>query len=386
MKSFISVPLDFNKVDATALLRGVNPKNALGVFTATPDSDYEDALEQAARRLPFPIIGGTVLANPFETSDVPFMESLDVLAKEGLRHAIALSDVVDEDRAEEQMRRVYRDCMEGLGGEAKLFLLMAPIFPNMNIDPFLTALLRHIGDIPVFGGMMSNDFRSERSAVFHGGKAYRDRLVLVGLGGDFAPVFGMSRRITVLSDYAPIVTEVRDNIIIRVDDMPFTGYMKKLGFGPEALADFPITVRVRHPGEGLDGLPDIRALVAMDEESGTGTLDSAVRPGCSIALGFLTRRDILDSTTECLDQLLAAMRSEEESGRRFSSVIAVSCLSRYYTMFGHGNIEAAQLRNRLPAGMTRLGFFGFGEFCPSPSGDGRILNGKHGQSLGLCAI
>ena len=386
MKSFITVPLDFSKIDTSALLHSVDPRNALGMFTATPDSDYADTLEQATKKFPFPIIGGTVLANPFETSDIPFMESLDVLAREDLRHAIALSEPIDGDRVEEQMRKLHEECLDGLDDEPKLFLLLAPIFPDLYIDPFLDALLKLVGDVPVFGGIMSDDFRSGRSAVFFDGKAYRDRIVLVALGGDINPVFGMGRRVTVLSEYAPIVTEAKENVIIRVDDMPFTGYMKKLGFGPEAIADFPITVRVRAPEEARGGLPNTRALVAMDEESGTGTLDSAIETGSSIALGFLTRRDILESASECIDQLLEAMRREEENGRRFSTVLAVSGLARYYTMFGQGNIEAAQLKNRLPPGMHRLGFFSFGQFCPFRNADGGLSNGKHGQTLGLCAI
>lgn len=382
----IGEPLDLDSIDFPALLDGGDPASAFGLLACSPDTEYESLLARLAKTAPFPIVGGTISASPFDTIDNPFMESLSAVAKKGMRHAISLSDPIDQTRAGEQMERLYADCLRRLGCAPAMFLLFTPIFPNLFVDSFLNELYRLAGSVPVFGGMMSDDFHSDRSAVFADGAPHRDRVLLIGLGGEIRPVFGIGRKITVLSDYSPAITEARGNVILRVDDVPFTEYMAKLGFGPDALSDFPITVRLRQPDAAPDALPDVHALVAMDPASGSGVLDALVKPDSIISLGFLSKQDIVDSTAMCLDELERGMRREEADGYAFSTVMAVSCIARYYTMFGQGNVEAEMLAGRLPRELERFGFFGFTEFCPAPGADGVTVNGRHGQTLGMCAF
>ena len=363
--------------------------NALGIFTCSPDVSHASLVRRLQAHYPFPIIGGTTLADPFTPREADVAASLVVIGRPDIKYAISVSEPVDESICRGRMDRLYRDCVAKLEGESpKLFMIIMPILPNLHAERYLPDIFELAGEVPVFGGMVSDDFNSDQFAVFVDGEAYQDRMVLVGLGGDVRPVFGTGFELTVLSDYSPTVTETEGNVVKRVDDIRFCDYLRKVGFpdGDEVISDFPMYIKVRGRLSERDGIAEACALIKTNPEDGSGSFSSAIPEGCKIDAGFLTKEDVIRSTRLCLDELLGKMRSKQENGYVFSAVFCLTCIARYFAMMGHDNIESELLGKKLPDSLSLYGYYGFNEICPTTDKRGMLFNRSHSDSIVLCAF
>lgn len=386
MKSFIRDPLDLRKIDPTSDMAGIDPEHALGFLTCTPDLNYKELLAGVVGEYPVPIVGGTVLGNPFDEGIEPFLSQFSVLGKKNLRRRLEISEPISDTDYQRQMRQLHKNCLAALDGDVKLFLVFLPLMPDLYIDYFLDELLECAGDVPVFGGMMSDELHSNRSVIFQNGDYFTNRVLLIGLSGDIRPAFGFGCDITVPSDYEPIVTKAHDNVIETVDGMPFTDYMSRLGLDETAVAEFPALLRVKPPGYVPTDHLKVDALTGADPVKGTGFLSSRAIPGSAISLGYLTTDNIMKSTRHCLDELFADMARQKIDSYQYDLLFCVSCLARYYTMFGQDAVEAKTLNSALSGFPAHFGFYAFSEVIPIRRQDGVLVNKKHGKALGLCAI
>lgn len=362
-----------------------HPAKVLGLLSCAPDEDYRGLLQTLSGSLPAPVVGGTSLANPFETGADPFTTNLAFLGRKNIRHSISLSPPLVDRSGPQLMASMYNDCLQKLGEEPKLFFVFAPILPNLYLDDFANELFRLAGDVPVFGGMVSDGPEADLQAVFADGYYHRDRMLLVGLAGDIQPVFGVDCRVTTVSDHTPVVTAATGNMVRRVNNMRFIDYLRKIGLDAESLDEFPLSVRRRNPDTPPDAIPMVDALVRIDHESGAGILSSDVPEGSTLGIVILTRDNIVQSTNSAIDKLLAGMDAAAKSGYQFEMVFAVSCIARYYMMSAGEHIEAEILAERLPRELSKFGFFGFREVCPITAG-GKCENRIWGQTLTLCAF
>lgn len=385
MKAFVTDPVDLGKINPPTDLEGIQPEHAIGFLTCTPDLDFMGMSASLSRSYPLPIVGGTVLGNPFETGQDPFISRFSVLGKKNIRRHVALSDPLMPYRPG-SIRTVIDECRTRLDGDVKLFLVMIPVHQDLYIDHFLPELLESAGGTPVFGGMLSDEMHSCRSSIFANGSEYSDRLLVVGFGGDIRPAFATGCDITQPSDFEPVVTSSRDNVIETVDNMTFLEYLLRVGLDESCVSEFPVAVRVRVDGEEAGDPLKILALTSVDAKTGFGTVSSSVRVGTRIGVGYLTVDNIMNSTRQCLDNLVADMQRQRSDGYKYEILLGVSCLARYYTLFAGDSVEADCIDERLPDIRARFGFYALGELCPTRRADGTLVNGKFGKTLGLLAI
>ncbi len=362
-----------------------NPEAAIALVACSPDSDYTELVANLSGSLHVPVAGLTSVGIPFDIEDDAFGTHVTLLGKKNTKRSIAVSDVLDHTRSREVMTDLHKRCIDGLDGDPKLYLLFMPILPNLFADDFFDQLFPLLGGVPVVGGMASDDFRSERTAAFGNDGAYRDRMVLVALSGDIRPAFGVGCEITNPSSYSPVVTEADGNIVRRVDDMVFAEYMDKLGFGADAITDFPLSIRIRLSGMDDDDYPLISSIAARNDD-GSGTLSSNIEVGSTISVGYINQANIISSTQSAVDRLKASMIDIEKDGYRFDTLFVVSCVARYYTMLEQPNVEAQILDKEMTPDLAGFGFYAFREVGPVPGKDGKLVNQRHGQSLVLCAI
>lgn len=364
-----------------------NPDAAVAFVSCSPDTEYPKLVAAINLALGVPVVGLTSVDNPLAVGDEPFGSAVSFVGKKNTHRSIAVSDVLDHDKGATQMTDLYARCVAGLSGEPKLFLIFMPILHNLFADNFLTRLFELAGPVPVIGGMASDDFRSTRTAAFAFDKTYHDRMVLMAFSGDIRPAFGVGCKITSPSAYAPIVTRSEGNVVYSVDDMTFAEYMQKLGFGPDATSDFPLSVRLRQPDSpDEEEYPRVTSIVEINPENGSGTLATHIKAGSAISLGYITRDNIADSARNAVAHLKGSMDGIARDGYKFDTLFVVSCVARYYTMQGQANVEAEILVKELGDGFAGFGFFGFKEIGPIPDGNGGVKNLHHSQSLVLCAI
>ena len=392
MRSIVSSTTHFN--DADRMLRDLiidipdlPPAESVGFLACASQSNHDALAGALQKALPFPVVGGTTLRSPFAPREEDVGASLTVLSRPGLRYAIGVSGEPKAGGERELMEKLHRDCTVSLGAAPALFLLIMPILPNLMAGDYLKHLFSLAGRVPVFGGMVSDDFDSDRFAVFAGGRAYQDRMVMVGIGGSVDPVFSVGCRMTALSGYRPTVTEADGNIIRRVDTMTFCEFLTRMGFPEDVrlLSDFTLCVSIEGGVSARDGIPEITHLARTDPESGSGFFGSDIPEGSRISLGVLRPEDVVGSAAHCIGEMAAAMRAREAAGYEFGMAFCLPCVGRYYAMLGRDNEEGRMLREAFSA-VPLFGYYGFNEICPSHDTDGRRFNRQYSDSMVICAL
>ena len=370
-------------------LAGQNYTNAIGFVSCSPESRYRDLISKLERDLPFPVVGGTTWAFPLAPHDEDLTASLTVYYQNDLKHAVCLSPILDDKNAREQMTCLYRNCLDKLGAEPKVIFAIMPILENMGADLYLRPLFEAVGEVPVFGGMVSDDFGSDRAAVLAEGQAWRDRLALIALGGDIEPVMSVRCELTGFSDYQPVVTEARGQIVRRVDGRTFADYVRRLNIDPEAwdlMSDWPMSVQVWGGLSEIDGQPEAADLIRLDPVDGSGTFLRDIPEGARICLCGLTKRNVIDSGRSCLTELSEKIDRQRARGREVSFLFVVSCLSRYYAMVGDERSVSAQVMSKLPENIGCFAYYGCNEICPTTDPEGRLFNRSHCNSIIACGI
>ena len=264
---------------------------------------------------------------------------------------------------------------------------------SLRLDCFLSALFAEAGEIPVFGGVTTSDLVSTQAHVFAGHHAYKDRMVLLALGGDIQPVFAVGSQLTELTPYGPSVTEAEGRIVKKVDDMTFCEYMQRLGINPEdrvngvdALVQYgPLPCRLYHKMDDDDGVPELRCISFTKLEDGSAAFSSRLPVGTRINMGTIQKSDVTESSERCLNEILTKMERWENDGYQYSVLFCVPCIARYFSMLGGENLERNLIRQNTPSRLMVNTFYGFCEIGPTENRQG-YHNRSHNASIVMCAI
>ena len=77
----------------------------------------------------------------------------------------------------------------------------------------------------------------------------------------------------------------------------------------------------------------------------------------------------------------------EEPGNRYHTLLCSSCTARFFALAGNAEAEAATYLNRLPEGVSLLGMYGNGEYCPIKGvKSGETYNFFHNFTFTIMAI
>lgn len=380
--------------DLCAHLAPAALKGAVGILMCDSQLNGEAIIQALDARLGIPLVGGTTALLPLQESPGEISATLTILQKEGLQVAVAVSPPLQQQAAAAQVEEVYTHCLARLGGPARLLVPLLPLAPGFSADAFVQQLFRLAGDVPVFGGVTTDDLETTSAAVFAEGHAYADRMVLLALGGDICPVFAMGAQVSEMADYAPAVSETDGNLVLRVDDMSFCDYMRSLGIAPEdringvdALVQYgPLPVQLRRAAQTEDGVPEIRCISYTDVQQGSAAFSSPLPVGTRISMGLIQKSDVVESAERCLAILMDAMRKKQAEGYEFSLLMSLPCIARYYAMTGAENLEDKLLRAQLPAGLALCSGYVFYEIAPTLGPAGRVQNRTNNASLIMCAL
>lgn len=399
MTAFVSVSSRFTDTekilqDLLGKMEIASPENAIGFLTCDPETDCTDLVKRLSQQAAFPVVGESTLAFPLIGPEEEISARLTVVEKPVLRSSIRISRPIKGADPVPLVRELYEDCLAGLEGPPALFLLYCPYISGFTADRFFQEMFRLAGQVPVVGGIASDVLKVDRAAVFAGGEVFFDRMVLVALSGDIRPVFSVGSQLTVMSQYGPAVTGSRENVVLRVDDMTFCDYMRSMGFMPEnpetrlnSLFQYgPIPVVLRGNVAEDDDVSEIRTVSRADVAEGSGVFSAAVPVGTRVHMGNLTKEDIAESTARAADRLLEAMGRAEAEGYRFSILMNVSCVARYFAQVGGENVENRVIAEKFGHRFPVTSFYAFGEIGATRGTSGRLYNRSHANSIVMCAF
>lgn len=366
---------------------------SIGFLSLDSQLDAAEVLRLLGEQVSFPIAGGTSFTYPLAEHANDVSAALSVLSLDKLEFALTVSEPLDEKKCKELVSAAYADCRAKLPGDPRLLFILMPHIPGLDTDRFLNALFEEAGKIPVFGGVTTGDLVSTQAHVFAGHAAYKDRMVLLALGGDIRPVFAVGSQLTELTQYGPTVTEADGRIVKKVDGMTFCEYMQRLGISPEdrvngvdALVQYgPLPCRLHHKLKDDDGVPELRCISFTRLEEGSAAFSSCLPVGTRINMGSIQKNDVVESSERCLDEILEKIAAQENQDYRYSLLFTVPCIARYFAMLGGENLENTLLARKIPSGLVVNTFYGFCEIGPTQNKSG-YNNRSHNASIVMCAL
>lgn len=374
-------------LELAAQIRSSMPdvKNKCGILFLDPDYDGETLAARLEQELGLPVIGATSAAMLSGRGYHADCATLLVLGGDDCVFSTALSAEIAGDAAEEALAECYGRARERLGAEpVMLFLLSAPS-PDCTEDRKLEILHRVCGGIPVFGGVAADRFEFAHTRVFGEGAAGASAVAVLLVGGNVRPKFVMRNVPRKLLSRSR-VTSSEGNIVHSIDGIPSRRYMEEHGAdcsSAMALHFTPLLVETRDCHKGEEHVI-CRPFIDLDEESGFGTTITGVPEGSAVTVQAIEAPDIADSCREALLALLDKMDADPDY--RYSTVIIATCAARHMVLAVDKERESILAEELLPDGLTRGGYYSFGEFCPIAVKDGKADNRLHNLSLGLCAL
>lgn len=379
-----------------ANLKEYDPANSIGIFICDSKVDCPNTLSLLQNKVPFPLVGGTALALPFSNQhNDEISASLMVLSKKGLKYSVSVSEPLDQFKAQEQMKTVYEQAKKDLGEAPKLIIPFFPCMPGVITDAFISVLFNLAENVPVFGGVITNDLISTQAAVFANGQCMKNRLALLVMGGDIKPVFAASNVITKMVEYAPVVTKSNGSIVSCVDDISFCDYMKSLGLSPEdringidALMQYgPIPVQMQRKDKVDDGVPEVRCISFTNIDEGSVAFSGCVPEGTRVSVGILHKEDVDQSAKLCMEQLKDRMQVNSREGYEYSAMFCISCVARYFVLVGGDNTERSLLNEWQSNNHPAIGYYAMCEIGPTFAvTDNQLINRSHSASIVMCAL
>ncbi|MEM6931749.1 MAG: FIST N-terminal domain-containing protein, partial [Myxococcota bacterium] len=246
-------------------------------------------------------------------------------------------------------------------------LLALPDGLAFNFDAFMRGLSGYLpGELPLFGGMASDNWRFAETRQFHGHEVFTDGVVGAILVGD------VQLHTAVTHGCAPLgnertVTRATGNVIEEVDGKPALGEIKQyLGFDlddddwAKSLTQLAIGLRRETPADE-DDIFTIRFTQVIDEQSGAVTIPTELAAGERF---WIMRRD-LDQMRDGIDRMVHELRGGLD-GEAPAFVLHFDCAGRGKAFLA--DEEKLELLTRLRGGIADdvpwIGMFSYGELAP----------------------
>ncbi|MDR3165829.1 MAG: FIST C-terminal domain-containing protein [Synergistaceae bacterium] len=371
-------------------------RNSFGLMFCDSDVDHAEFASELSRKLGVPIVGHSATAMLCGSEGLCDTAAvLTTVTSDDVNFSIAVSEPLTNVNITAQIASTYDRAKASLDGEPKLVLAFPPYLLGIMLDIYPRELERASGGLPIFGGLPAHDGVHGSTAVYCGDTAASDRMTLLLMSGDVKPLMTVKNSLGALANLKRTVTESKDNVIYKVGDDSFVEFLRRFGLDVEKLANpnekttsfttYPLLIE-KTEGKNPDGVPVVRTLHGVDLEVGSGTAVGEVPEGSVISVGILQPKDIEKSSSDSVRDLLEKMAASESEGYKYSTVLAISCVARYYVMAGRNTLEADALRQKLPGELSLSGYYSFGEICPTSIRPGKVVNAAHNESLVLLAL
>jgi hypothetical protein len=275
--------------------------------------------------------------------------------------------------AREKGRELARDLKAKLPGVQAIYLL-SPGLDSQN-DELLAAFDEVFGDILIFGGASSDNYKGVATSQYIGCKASPSGIWAVGFAD---PTLKAAAKVTHgFNAYGEpmTVTRAERNKIVELDGHPaWATYGQRLGQSPEK----DIAISLVRGGLAIELDPPLaeeygnRHILRMGRPDDTGAiyLSVSVNEGDRF---YLTTRDedlIFSEQTKTLETLRKDIAAHSLNGEIHPvAVFQSDCLLRGRTLFNQVMKDEiiAMTQNAFMSGgeiPPWLGMYGFGEFCP----------------------
>jgi hypothetical protein len=344
-------------------------KNSAGLLFCSLGFIFSGAAEAVSKALPFDVIGCTThgIAVPGITGEN--MLALTVLTSDEAVFTAGVSDPLDTD-GERRVTELYERLSGSSESPPSLMLICHSNPECLSGDMVVDVFNRISGKIPLFGtNALDETFESRMPLIIYNGISYSDRLALLFIHGTesrftikFLPALNIYTR-------PAFVTEVQDNRLISINDIPAVEFMEKLGVisGNEvnAIYGFPLLID-NHDGAG----PKYCAIHNI-EDGGILHCGSVIVKGAALQIANQMREEVLRNSEE----LIKVIKKEEDK----TNHLIFSCFGRSIPLVDMK--EEMELFQKHMEGKSYMVVYSGGEFCPEHDEQGEIRNSFHQFSI-----
>lgn len=348
-----------------------------GVLTCHADFIETGVVEALCKALPFGVVGCTTLSNGIQGQNDSLMLALSVLTSDDVEITAGRAEHVTGGSLSASMEAAYAAAMEGVAQKSALALAFAPTLEGVGGEEFILALSASMPGTPIFGTLACNHtFNNAPNRIIYNGDSQPDAIAFLLLCGDVKPGFSItSISPGKVQKQRGIITDSQGGLLRTVNNMPTAQYLESMGIirhgDAGVMANIPFLVDYNDGSEAL-----ARAIYYLTPE-GWAVCGAAMPQGSSLAVGSLTRDDVLHTAKKTVDKALA----DEPN-----AVFFCSCITRNLVL---GTDTAAEMdavdeavAGRAPYQM----FYSGGEICPVYGAQNAPVNRFHNFTLVVCTL
>ena len=365
-------------------------KNAVGILLCDADMDGAAVTGELKKLLGIEIAGMTALATIDKDGHHEAAAVLTVLTADDCIFLPKASESLADQDFEKKIAKVCRAVFsEGIKNSdmAGLMFAFCPNGMPFSGDMYPEILSKETNNIPIMGGVASDDYDFKRARVFLSGNEYKDSLILVGVFGNVKPIFSIRHVTSRFAERIRRITEAKGNIVYKVGDETFVQYLESFGLKtdvPDPVLAFTSYPMMLTRGSTDDEVPLMRHIANLDLKNGSVSFFGDVPVGTMANICLINKNDLV---TACRDSINALL---EEAGKnpdyKYSTMICISCCGRAMILGTESDAEGRVLSEMLPNGIALTGTYCMGEICPSRYKDGKASNRFHNCSITFCML
>jgi hypothetical protein len=362
-------------IAANDILKQLDPehsllKNSVGLLFCSLDFVLSGVTEAVCKALSFEIIGSTTQGIAVPGAMNENMLAVMVLTSDEVFFSAGVSEPLGMD-GENRVQELYKRLSENRESSPSLMLIC-----HANPDYFpgdkAAEVLDHVsGGIPLFGTNALNEtFFNRIPLIIHNGTSYSDRLALILVDGTVESRFHV-KSLPAMNIYSQpaIVTEVQDNRLISINNIPAIEFMEKFGLLSEAKTNamiygFPLLID-NHDGTGS------KPCAIHNIENGGLYCGSAIAKGAVLKLVSQIQEEVLHDSAHLAELI------KKEDGKK--GYLIFSCFGRSAPLVDLKD-EMGLFQKHLE-GKSYMFVYAGGEFCPIDNEQGEIRNCFHQFSI-----
>jgi len=368
-------------------------KSSVGVVYCDADVEVGRLGELLNAELGMDIVGLTTTATIERNTGYNDMGiCLSVMTSDDVEFAIGSTGDLEHGSFPSVIKDTYAKTRTAVSKDPELILVFAPYIPDLTSENYVELLDEASGGIPIFGGVATDHYDLQYQKTFYNGQEFTRGLIFILLGGNVKPIFAMNHNFGAAVEKKGKITKSSGNFVHMVGDQTFKQYVSSIVPVPNeelVIYHFQSTPFVMElPDFETDEQPVVRALVTVDHKTGAGSFLSKMPEGSMLYLNEFQRDNLDKSCKEALTNIKEQIAASKDY--EYSMLFVSTCNARHLLMADDKSLESniiSEYLSDLPADFNSMGFYGFGEICPTGTrADGTAKNRFHNISFAVCAI
>ena len=361
-------------------------ENTIGIMFMDVETEYPELYEQLREKWAFPIVAATTIGmlndhDGYCQSGI----SLMLLTTDDCRFAVGMTNGLTATNCHEVIRETYEKLEEELGEEPKLVLTYGGKALEMSGDDIINVIDEMGKKAKMYGALASDMFSFRDYRIALNEQYVMNAQVFILIAGNLNPKFVRVQSLSGKANFSYEVTQSKGNLVSRLGNGTLIEALNKSGLGSDNVlvaGEFiqtPFVTVLEKPG-GVH-VEALRNLTQLNHEDGSGLFLGAITEGSSLEIGLLNKEDVQTTVTQAFDEIIEWLSGE---GKGCSTILCSSCTARFLAIGNNGNIEADGYRGRLPEGISLLGMYSYGEYCPV--GDNEWCNVFHNSTFTMLCL